>query len=177
MKNIMNFAKLFSLLLICMAFINSNTYAQKAGQGKGSSTPGAPETTVPTNTPAEKKVKGDSSQTDKMAYRLKERLSLTDAQTEKVKAIYATMKEQAKKDRETYKDNKEGMKQANKARREKADAEIKALLDKTQLEKYEAYKKEMKEARKNKKGQGQGKGKGKGHEKGKGKGHEKHGDK
>lgn len=94
----------------------------------------------------------DTPQTDRFKDRLeqrtqklKERLSLTDEQTAQVRTILQETQQQVQQDREQYKNDRRGMRQAVKKRTETMDTRIEALLKTEQKIKYERVKQERRE--------------------------------
>jgi Spy/CpxP family protein refolding chaperone len=94
----------------------------------------------------------DTPQTDQFKDRLeqrtqklKERLSLTDEQTAQVRTILQETQQQVQQDREQYKNDRRGMRQAVKKRTETMDTRIEGLLTAEQNKKYEQLKQERRE--------------------------------
>ena len=76
---------------------------------------------------------------------LKVRLDLSDKQTEQVAKIYEEQQTEFQKLREENMGDREAMRSAMTEVMQKTDAKIEKLLNKEQLKKYEAYKKERME--------------------------------
>ncbi len=76
---------------------------------------------------------------------LKVRIGLNDKQTEQVAKIYEEQQTEFQKLREENMGDREAMRAAMTEIMQKTDAKIEKLLDKAQLKKYEAFKKERQE--------------------------------
>jgi Spy/CpxP family protein refolding chaperone len=78
---------------------------------------------------------------------MKNRLSLTDEQTEKVKEILLNERKTMMEEREKNAGDREAMMKARREALDRTDKEIEAILTPEQKEKYQVLKKEIREQR------------------------------
>lgn len=80
--------------------------------------------------------------TDRIVSTLKEQLSLTDQQEQKVKEIVIVNIESMRKEMDKYDKNPTAMRDARRKQMEEMDKKIESILTKDQKTKYEQYKKD-----------------------------------
>lgn len=140
------------IFILALIIAISNTYAQSdnsKGKGKGNGD----------GSGNKEKGKGKSlspeERADKITLRLKEKLSLTEEQTPKVKQITLTRVNAIKAAKDASKDDKKAFGQERKKLVQAWEVDLKGILTPEQFTKYTAYKEEqkkkVKEAKKNKK--------------------------
>jgi hypothetical protein len=143
----------FAMLSFVALILATNLMAQQSAPA-ATTEKTAPATTVtPTNLPAKTEPgQPPMGMAEHRVMMLKDKLKLTDAQADKVKAIYEDSEKVAQADREKYKGKPEEARKASMDRRKATDEKVMALLNSDQKKEYAKMKDEMRGKEKQKMG-------------------------
>ena len=130
--------KIVSLLSIIMLFTSINVKAQNSKA----------------NSAAAKPTKTAEERTEMWMKKMTEKLSITDAQSAKVKDIVLKREKQRDADREKFKSDKEGFRAASKERNVVFDSEIRKVLTVEQYQKLREARRDARTKAKEKKQKG-----------------------
>jgi hypothetical protein len=136
----------FALLSLAVLIFAANLMAQQAAPAA------TPEKTAPATTVAPTNMPPPMGMAEHRVMMLKDKLKLTDAQADKVKAIYEDSEKVAQADRGKYKSKPEEARKASMDRRKATDEKVMALLNSDQKKEYAKMKDDMRGKEKQKMG-------------------------